>query len=237
MTLFWERTSSEGEDLEPVDCEVEDSESSTPASLPWLAWDSLTSPVDNSFYGSSLYPLNSGHTTSASSSVYASRGAPNERWPGPNDSLLSLIQPQRQEMSWSPPAGPVLSSGHTMSPGQNIVLRSETWPSINSQSKLHIANGFNGLPLGLTSDAVGTDRSNPLASSIECSLPPPSPLDATDESRTYKVLQRTISALKLIQQIVGLAPVPGLPNLVEVVLKISEVVNVSFGATYISHVK
>ena len=96
---------------------------------------------------------------------------------------------------------------------------------------------FYGLTLGPKSDSVGVDRPKRLASSIECSLPPASPADATGESRTHTVLHGMISSLKLIQQIVVLAPVPGFPNLVGVVLNISEVVNVSFGATYILHVK
>ena len=79
------------------------------------------------------------------------------------------------------------------------------------------------------------------SSPIECFLPPPSPADATKAgpSKTQTVLQGTITALKLVQQIVGLAPVPDLQSLVGVVLNISEVVNVSFGATlgYNSHVK
>ena len=68
---------------------------------------------------------------------------------------------------------------------------------------------------------------------IECFAPPPSPADATQAgpSKTQRVLQGTITALKLIQQIVGLAPVPGLQSLVGVVLKIAEVVNVSSAAT------
>ena len=98
----------------------------------------------------------------------------------------------------------------------------------SSHSPLPSANGSNGLPLGPTSGMVGADRSKP--------QPPPSPADTTGESRTHRVLQGTISALKLIQQIVGLAPVPGLDR---VVLNISEIVIVSFGVTYICqwHVK
>ena len=63
--------------------------------------------------------------------------------------------------------------------------------------------------------------------------PPPSLANATQAgpSKTQTVLQGTITALKLIQQIVGLAPVPGLQSLVGVVLNIAEVVNVSSGAT------
>ena len=76
---------------------------------------------------------------------------------------------------------------------------------------------------------TGTLTSSP----IECFLLPPSPADAThaSPSKTQTVLQGTIIALKLIQQIVGLAPVPGLQSLVGVVLNIAEVVNVSSGAT------
>ena len=66
------------------------------------------------------------------------------------------------------------------------------------------------------------------------SLQLPSPADATrvNPNKTQTELQGTITALKLIQQIVGLAPVPGLQSLVGVVLKIAEVVNVSLGATW-----
>ena len=67
------------------------------------------------------------------------------------------------------------------------------------------------------------------------SLPPsPSPADATGQSRKRTVLQGTITSLKLIQQIVGLAPIPGLQSLFGVVLNISELVDVSFGTTFIS---
>ena len=63
--------------------------------------------------------------------------------------------------------------------------------------------------------------------------PPSTPADATGESRTHAVLQGTISALKKCnQQIVGLGRIPGLQNLVGVVdavLKILQVVKVSFG--------
>ena len=81
-----------------------------------------------------------------------------------------------------------------------------------------------------------TNLVGPLTSSpIEYFPQPPSPADATqaDPSKTQTVLQLqgTITALKLIQQIAGLAPVPGLQSLVEVVLKIAEVVNVSSAAT------
>ena len=55
--------------------------------------------------------------------------------------------------------------------------------------------------------------------------------DTSGQSGTQTVLQGTITALKLTQQIIGLAPVSGLQSLVQVVLNISEVVNVSFSAT------
>ena len=47
---------------------------------------------------------------------------------------------------------------------------------------------------------------------------------------TQAVLQGTIAALKINQQIVSLAPVPGLQSLVGVVLNIAQVVDVSFSA-------
>ena len=109
-----------------------------------------------------------------------------------------------------------------------------------STSHTQIANGPSVLTLGQgpTTGKVRTDRSKPLASPIECFPPPPSLADATGQSRRHTpVLQGTISALKLIQQIAGLAPVPGLQSLVGVVLNISELVNVSFCATYILHEK
>jgi hypothetical protein len=237
----------------------------------WSSQGSLTSPVDNLFHGSSIYPLSSGHA-SASSSVFTCRGAPNEKRPGPNDSMLSLIQLQRPEMGWSSAVGPAPSSGHTMSRGRDSAIQSDTRPSVHSQSrrfstvtrtdskffsrkfeflkslifksKLAATNtellGSIVLPLGqgpTGSTVCTTDRSKQLPSPIECFLRPPSLADATGQSRTQTVLQGTISALKLIQQIVGLAPVPGLQSLVGVVLNISEIVNVSFDFTHISHVK
>jgi hypothetical protein len=80
-------------------------------------------------------------------------------------------------------------------------------------------------------ETLPATTSGPLTSSpVGCFSPPPSPADsqATGQIRTHTVLQGTITALKLVQQIVGLAPVPGLQSLVGVVLNISEVVNVSF---------
>jgi energy-coupling factor transporter ATP-binding protein EcfA2 len=70
--------------------------------------------------------------------------------------------------------------------------------------------------------------SGPLTSSpIDCFSPPPSPADATQagRSKTQTVLQGTITALKVIQQIVGLAPVPALQSLVGVVLNVAQAVN------------
>ena len=49
-------------------------------------------------------------------------------------------------------------------------------------------------------------------------------------SKTQTILQGTITTLKIIQQIVGLAPVPGFQSLVGVVLNIAQVVDVSFSA-------
>jgi len=121
----------EAEDIEPVECKVEDSGYNIPASPTWSSQGSPTSPIDNPFHGSSLYPLTGSGHTSTSSSVYG-RGVPNEKWPGPNDSMLSPLH--RQDMSWSPPAGPALSSGHTMSRRREGSIISDTWPSLHPQS-------------------------------------------------------------------------------------------------------
>ena len=57
-------------------------------------------------------------------------------------------------------------------------------------------------------------------------------LSAAGTSKTQRVLQGTITTLKLIQQIVGLAPaVPGLQSLSWSGPEYTEVVNVSFDAT------
>ena len=94
---------------------------------------------------------------------------------------------------------------------------------------------FRRLSIEVTEDptnkiSIGGVETPQAASPIECFPPPSSPADSTVQSGTQMVLQGTITALKLIQQIVGLAPVPGLQSLVGVVLNILEVVNVSFGA-------
>jgi hypothetical protein len=154
LLLLLSTASSEAEDLEPVDCKVEDSGYSIPASPTWSSPSSPTSPVDQ-FHGSSLYPINSGHA-SASSSIYASRGASNEKWPGPNDSMLSPLH--RQDMSWSPPVGPVLSSGHTMSRRRDSVIQSETWPSIHSQSGRWQGQSHEASPSSNSSGGVYPER-------------------------------------------------------------------------------
>ena len=65
------------------------------------------------------------------------------------------------------------------------------------------------------------------SSPIDYLPPPPSPADGTGRGfGRAMVLQGTITALKLVHQIVGLTPVPGLQGLVELVLNISELVNV-----------
>jgi len=81
-------------------------------------------------------------------------------------------------------------------------------------------------------ETLRAETSGPLTSSpIDCFSPPPSPADATQagQRKTQTVLQGTITALKIIQQIVGLAPVSGLQNLVGVVLNIAQVVNDMYG--------
>ena len=123
---------SEAEDLEPVDCKVEDSGYSIPASPTWSTQGTPTSPIDNSFHGSSLYQLGPVHssTGTGSGSVYSGRGNQNEKWPaGPTNESNMLSPLHRQDMSWSPP-GPVLSSAHTMRRRDGSVIQSD-WPSLH----------------------------------------------------------------------------------------------------------
>ena len=83
-------------------------------------------------------------------------------------------------------------------------------------------------------ETVRTETSGTLTSSPIDYFPPPSSVADPPQagpSKTQTILQGTITALKIIQQIVGLAPVPGLQRLVGVVLNIAEAVNVSFVAT------
>jgi hypothetical protein len=94
-------------------------------------------------------------------------------------------------------------------------------PDVSSRSKI--------TPVETLRATTSLLTPGPLTSSpVECFPPPPSPADAACQIRTHTVLQGTITALKLVYQIVGLAPVPGLQSLVGVVLNISEVVNVKF---------
>ncbi|KAF8151016.1 Gti1/Pac2 family-domain-containing protein [Crassisporium funariophilum] len=120
----------EAEDQELVDCKVEDSGYHIPASPSWSSQGSPTSPVENPFNGSSLYPLNSSHT-GGSSSVYG-RGVPSERWTGQND---GLVLPSRQDgLGWSPTQS-TLTSAHSMGRRrEGSVLHSDTWSSLQSQS-------------------------------------------------------------------------------------------------------
>lgn len=58
------------------------------------------------------------------------------------------------------------------------------------------------------------------------------------EAYSGTALKGTITALKLVHQIAGIAPVPGLQGLIGLVLNISEIVNVSFDIarlTYMSN--
>ena len=134
-------------------------------------------------------------------------------------SLKSLFKRLRKPALFTS-IDPYASASHSdhLPTSDLIYCTHQSLPCSPYQSPLPIANGSNGLLL--RSDIVGTDRSK--------LPPPPSPADTTGESRTHTILQGTISALKLIQQIVGLAPVPGLHSLVGVVLNISEIVNVSY---------
>jgi len=121
---------SETEELDPVDCKVEDHGYNMPGSPTWSPQGSPISPVDNLFNGNSMYTSSSqGH---GGTNGYGRTSAGNDRWPVQGDSLLSPLQ--RQDMSWSP-ASSTLSSSHTMGRRrEGSILQSEHWPSIHSQS-------------------------------------------------------------------------------------------------------
>ena len=107
-------------------------------------------------------------------------------------------------------------------------------PGYTSHTPLQSAESSNTvLPRakGPTSGTVPKDRFKPPPRLQR----PPYRANATRHDKTRAVLQGTITSLQLIQNIVGLAPVPGLQSLVGMVLQISRVVEVSFGATHISH--
>ncbi|KAF8963145.1 Gti1/Pac2 family-domain-containing protein [Flammula alnicola] len=108
-------SSSEAEDVEPVDCKVEDHPYNIPASPTWSSQGSPTSPVENPFVGSSMYPLG-------------------ERWPIQGESLIPPMN--RQELGWGS-TGSSMSSSHSMSrrrEGSLLQSTSDAWPPIHSQS-------------------------------------------------------------------------------------------------------
>jgi hypothetical protein len=124
-------SSSEAEDLEPIDCKVEDHGYNMPGSPTWSSQASPTSPVENPFNGNSMYTPSSsqGH---GGSNGYGRTSGGGDRWSAQGDSLLS--PPHRQDMNWSPTSS-TLSSSHTMGRRrEGSLLQSENWPSIHSQS-------------------------------------------------------------------------------------------------------
>ena len=116
---------SESEDLDQVDCKVEEQGYNFQGT-----WSSPTpdSPVGNPFGGNSAYPL--GGQSAGGSTVYG-RGHQNEKW-SMNDSLLSSSL-TRQEVGWSS-QNPTVSSVHMGRRRENS-LQSDAWPSIQSQSQ------------------------------------------------------------------------------------------------------
>ncbi|KDR78687.1 hypothetical protein GALMADRAFT_93756 [Galerina marginata CBS 339.88] len=131
MSFLIARSNSENEDVETVDCKVEDQGYNIPASPTWSNH-SPTTPVENGFGGNAMYPLGPGQGNGGSNGY--GRGNQNERWSSQNDSNSILGSVQRQDMNWSPTIS-TLSSGHSMSRRrESNHLQSDTWPSIHSQS-------------------------------------------------------------------------------------------------------
>ena len=119
--------SSEAEDVESVDCKVEDSGYNIPASPTWSSQGSPTSAVENPFGSNTLYPLPQNQTNGGSNAY--GRSPPSDRWQG--ESLLSPVQ--RHDMSWV--SGSTLSSSHTMSRRREpSLMQSDQWPPAQSQS-------------------------------------------------------------------------------------------------------
>ncbi|KJA25041.1 hypothetical protein HYPSUDRAFT_64995 [Hypholoma sublateritium FD-334 SS-4] len=115
------------EDIESVDCKVEDSGYNIPASPTWSSQGSPTSAVENPFGGSTLYPL-SQNQTSGGSNGYG-RSTPSDRWQG--ESILSPSQ--RNDIGWV--SGNTLSPSHTMGRRREpTIMQSDQWTPVQSQS-------------------------------------------------------------------------------------------------------
>ncbi|KAF8193385.1 Gti1/Pac2 family-domain-containing protein [Pholiota molesta] len=126
------RLVSEAEDIDSVDCKVEDHTYNIPGSPTWSSQGSPTSPIENPFSGNSMYPLNSSQTTNGGSGGYRTLPA-SERWPGQGESQLSPLQ-QRADLGWGSSSSS-LSSSHTMTRRrEGSVLHSEQWSPIQSQN-------------------------------------------------------------------------------------------------------
>ncbi|KAH9481870.1 Global transcription regulator FGP1 [Psilocybe cubensis] len=117
----------EVDELDQVDCKVEDQGYHIPSSPTWSSHTgSPTSPIDNSFGGSSMYSMASGN----GQNIY-NRSHPNNRWPGQGDVVVGTNH--RQDLGqWSPSAS-TLTSAHAISRRRDTIM-SDNWSSIHAQS-------------------------------------------------------------------------------------------------------
>ena len=106
--------------------------------------------------------------------------------------------------------------------------------SIPPQSNQQQATTGQGATIYNTSLTVPLSVMSKPKSITKCFPPNPSPVGGSGETYGGMILDGTIITLKLVQQVVGLAPVPGLQSLVELVLKISKSLNVRFDTADIS---
>ena len=107
---------------------------------------------------------------------------------------------------------------------QSLVLATPS-PDVSSYTALRSRSPPVEMLRGTTSGAL-------TSSTVRCFPLPPPPADSTGQGGTHTILHGTITALKIVQQIIGLDPVPSLKSLVVVVLSISETLNVSLEATF-----
>lgn len=118
--------SRELEEVDPVDCKVEDTGYAVPASPTWSSA-SPTSPIEGNFGGANV-GIPSSHGGGAGHGY--SRTSQSERWIGQGESLLSPIV-QRHEVTWGNTTSALSSMGRRRD--ENVLQPSDNW-SLHSQS-------------------------------------------------------------------------------------------------------
>ena len=108
------------EEADPVDCKVEDTGYTVPASPTWSSG-SPTSPIEGNFGGANV-GIPSSHGGGAGHGY--SRTSHSERWIGQGESLLSPLI-QRQDVTWGTTASTLSSMGRRRD--DNVLQPSENW--------------------------------------------------------------------------------------------------------------